>query len=368
MSSLESTMMQADLRSDTITKPDAAIVEAMAMAQVGDDCYGDDPSVYALESYCAELFGKEAALFTCSGTMSNQIALRAHTKPGDEIIVDHTYHINFFESAACSNLAHVVLNTIHSKDGVLDVADIQAAYDSKPRAPIYSQARLVCLENTIAYHGGKVFPVKNMERIGKFAREMGLKVHLDGARLMNACDAAGEPPTAWAKHADTVSLCFAKGLGAPFGSILAGDSESIARARAYRKWYGGALHQSGYMAAAALASLQRNVVRLADDHENARLLNTLLKNSQNTVPVYDEVDTNIVLFDVAPTGLCAKKFSTVMETFGVRLFPWLGTQVRAITHQNVSAEQVEWAAHKIMEVANNLAYEHAKSYNLKLAA
>lgn len=351
MNAISRPSISVDLQSDTRTKPRPHILSAMFQAKVGDDCYGDDPSVNALQAYCAKMFGKEAALFTCSGTQSNQIALLCHTKPGDEIILDHNYHIAYYESAASAKFAQVALNTIQSPDGVLDVDTIDTAIKSRPRGLLYSKTRMIGLENTIAFHAGSVFPMQNMERIGAYARDNEIKVHLDGARLLNACVASGTTPDQWARHVDTVSLCFAKGLGAPFGSILVGDSETIDRAKAYRKMFGGGMHQAGFMAAAALEALRTNVNRLAEDHDNARLLHALLKESPNAKPVHDTPPTNIVIFDVASTGLNSTAFCSKMASHGVHLFPWL-KHVRAITHQDVTREQVEWAAGRIIEVAN----------------
>ncbi len=350
--------MKADLRSDTITKPRPEMLDFMVQAPVGDDCYGDDPTVNELQQECASMFGKEAALFTCSGTMSNQLALKAHTQPGDEIILEKNYHINFFESGPSAHLAQIVLNPVHTEDGVLTPALIEDAINAKPRSPIYSNPRLICLENTIAYYGGKIFPFAVLGAIRTFALKKDMKVHMDGARILNACVATGISPEEYAKCADTVSLCFAKGLGAPFGSILMGDEETINRAKMFRKWYGGGLHQAGFMAAGALYGLRNAWPRLQDDHAKSRLLNNLLKQSEFSFPVSENVDTNIVIFDIKKTSLSAPEFVHHMETRGVCLFPWLGSQVRAVTHQDVSYPEIEWAAKEIMLEAAKLAHKN----------
>lgn len=343
--------MLVDLQSDTRTKPLPHIREAMMRAAVGDDCYGDDPSVNALQEYCAEMFGKEAALFTCSGTQSNQIALLCHTTPGGEVILDSNYHINYYESGASAKFAQVALKPVETEEGILNVDIIEAAIKKKPRGPLYSRTQMIGLENTIAFHAGSIFPIRNMEEIGQYARDNELKVHLDGARLLNASVASGITPAEWASHVDTVSLCFAKGLGAPFGSILAGDAETIGRAKAWRKMFGGGMHQAGFMAAAALEALRTNVDRLAEDHANARLLHSLLMESPHAKPVHGTPATNIVIFDVAATGLNSTDFCATMKNHGVHLFPWL-EHARAITHQDVTRDQIIWAADKIREVAD----------------
>jgi threonine aldolase len=324
--------MRIDLRSDTLTLPNEGMRRAMWEAEVGDDCYGEDVSVRRLEEHCARLFGKEEALFISTGTLSNQIAIRCLTQPGDEVILDASYHVYFFESAQTADLAKVTLNPCFTEDGVLTKADVARAIDSKPRGPMYSAPRLLCAENTVNARGGRVFPIETLRSLRRFADANGLAVHLDGARLMNACAATGLSPAAYAACADSLSLCFAKGLGAPFGSVLADESSFIRSAKKYRKWYGGALHQSGVLAAAALYGIRNNAGRLVEDHANARLLADLLADLPDVVVDPETVETNIVMMDVSRLGISSFAFAEEAKGEGVLLFPWTPTVVRAVTH------------------------------------
>ena len=328
-------MIAIDLRSDTVTQPTPAMRRVMAKAEVGDDCFGDDLSTHMLEEVCAALFGKEAALFMASGTMSNQVALRALTSPGDEVITEERYHINYFESAQSSDLARVVLNICHCPDGILRPRDVAERIASKPRGRLYAQPKLVTVENTINVVGGKVFPLANLKDLADYAHSGGLAVHLDGGRIFNACVASGVEPEEYAKLCDTVSACFSKGLGAPFGSILCGSREVIEKARRYRKWYGGALHQSGIMAAAALHALEHNLSRLAIDHDNAQLMARLLRELPGISLLFEPVETNMVYFDVSALGMDAEEFCRRSAQAGVLFFPWGQETVRAATHLGI---------------------------------
>ncbi|MGO8994226.1 MAG: threonine aldolase family protein [Polyangiaceae bacterium] len=328
--------MIIDLRSDTVTKPTSEMRRVIAGAEVGDDSYGDDPSVNALESYCAELFGKEAAVFTTTGTMSNQLALRALTNPGDEVILDTAHHINYFESAQSASMAGVALNPIDCPDGMMTPRLMEIAIGRKPRIGYYSRPRLVCIENTVAYHGGKIFPLGPMRALHEAARGAEMAVYLDGARLLNACVAARVDPREVARWADLLSLDFAKGLGAPLGSILVGAKEVVDRVRKFRKWYGAGFHQAGIMAAAALYAVQTNVERLADDHRNARDFAAHLANIPGVTMVTPVPETNIVLFDVGRLRLNASGVVAEAQKRGVLLVAWTSTIVRAVTHLGVS--------------------------------
>ena len=344
----------ADLRSDTLTNPDLPMREVMACAPVGDDCYGEDPSVRALELRVAEMLGKEAALFMPSGTMSNQVALRVHTQPGDEVITETGYHISYFESAQCADLARVVLHTATTADGILRVEDVERLIDAKPRGANYAQASLVTIENTVAAHGGVVFPLHEAQALAAFARSQSLAIHLDGARLFNASVASGVSAAQFAACADSVSVCFAKGLGAPFGSALCGTQAFINEAKRYRKWYGGALHQSGMLAAAALFALDTNIERLEVDHDNAQFLAGLLSTLPKISVSNPNPETNFVFFDVSATGLSPREFSDMAAKRGVLLFPWTKGQVRAMTHAGVSPEQLVSACRMLGEMVREV--------------
>jgi threonine aldolase len=331
--------MTIDLRSDTVTKPSDDMRMVIARAPVGDDSYGDDVSVNALESHCAALFKKEAAVFTATGTMSNQLAVRALTDPGDEVILDVQHHVNYFESAQAASMGGVALSSMDCHGGIVTPLLLEAAIARKPRTAYYSKPRLVCIENTVACHGGRVFPLEDLQALFEAATKRDIAVYMDGARLMNACVAANVPPSEFARWTTLLSLDFAKGLGAPFGSILVGSKAVVDRARKFRKWYGGGFHQAGMMAAGALHSVMRNVERLADDHRNARTFAAQVGAVPDVTMVTKVPETNIVLFDVGRLGLTAETVVAEAAKEGVLLVPWTTTLVRAVTHIDVSASE-----------------------------
>lgn len=339
-----------DLRSDTVTRPSGAMRDAIASARVGDDLFREDPTVLQLEARCAELLGKEAALFTPTGTMSNQLALRCHTMPGDEVILDAAYHIHFYESAQTASLAGVTLNPCQTRDGLLTLRDVEEAFNRKPRGADYAVPRLLTIENTVNASGGRVFAVDRIRELRHFADAHGMTIHMDGARLWNASVAAGIAPADYCRSVDTVSVCFAKGLAAPAGSILAGPTSTIATARRYRKWYGGSMHQAGMVAAAALYALDHHVERLADDHANARALAIGLSRLEHLAIDVATVETNIVLVDIASLGISSAEFTNRARSEGVLLFPWLPTVVRLVTHRDVGRAEIQEAVHRLARV------------------
>jgi threonine aldolase len=345
-------MEKIDLRSDTLTHPSPGMIEVMAKAEVGDDAYGEDREVIALQEYCAEFFGKPAALLMPSGIMSNQVALRALTQPGDEVICDASYHINFFESAQSADLGKVTLNALSTEDGILTAESLKHALESKARwTNTYAAPTLVWLENSISTHGGSVYPFAAMQDVSAWSREQGLSVFIDGARILHACIAADVSPVNYAAQADALTMCFSKGLGAPFGSILVGDVDFIARARKFRKWYGGGLHQIGHLAAAALYALKNNVQQLVEDHDNAKILAELL--AQEKRLILKPAETNMVTFDVAGLGVTASEFVRLAAEEGVRLMAWRGDEVRAVTSSNVTRAQAIQAGQKLLRVSNS---------------
>ena len=259
-----------DLRSDTITQPTAAMRQAIATAAVGDDVFGDDPTVNALEAYVAELLGKEAAVFMPSGTMTNQIALRVHTEPGDEVILESEAHIYYYEGGAPAALSGVSCRLVKGDRGIFTAVDMRQVL--RPEDSHFPKTKLVCLENTHNRGGGKIFPLTEIEAIAQVCREQNLPLHLDGARFWNACVATGISEAEYAKPFDTVSVCFSKGLGAPVGSALLGSREIMARARRFRKMFGGGMRQAGMIAAGALYGLKYQRDRLVEDHVNAKFL------------------------------------------------------------------------------------------------
>src|SRR6516225_1198839 len=253
-----------DLRSDTVTRPTPGMRAAMAAAEVGDDVFGDDPSVNRLQERVAALLGKEAALFVPSGTMSNQICVKVHTQPGDELLCEANCHIYNYEAGGPAVLAGVTCRTIEGDYGVLDVSQLEDKI--RPVNDHLVRTRLVCLENTHNRGGGRVYPLEKIQAISTWAHANGLMMHLDGARLWNAIVATGIPAAEWGRHFDSVSVCFSKGLGAPVGSALAGSHDFITRARRIRKRFGGGMRQAGVIAAAALYALDHHIDRLAEDH------------------------------------------------------------------------------------------------------
>jgi len=347
-----------DLRSDTVTKPTEGMRRAMAAAEVGDDVYDEDPTVHRLQERVAALLGKEAALFVPSGTMSNQIAVRVHTQPGDEILVEETCHILNYEAGGPAVLSHVMCRPIRGRYGVLDVDDFEGMV--RPANEHYAQTRLVCLENTHNRGGGRIFPLENIERICRWAQERGLRTHLDGARLLNAVVATGIPADVYAAHFDTVSICFSKGLGAPVGSALAGPKELIARARRIRKVFGGGMRQAGVIAAAALYALEHHVERLQEDHEHARLLAEVINGIEGLVLDPPDVHTNIIWFHVHPTVATAAEVARRARERSVLLGVAGPQTLRACTHLDVSRAMVEYAGRVLEEVVAELSRQRAR--------
>jgi len=349
--------MFVDLRSDTLTQPNIAMLDAMRSASVGDDCYGEDPTVRELEHFCADYFGTETALFMPTGTMSNQVAIRTLTRPGDELVLEAASHVNFFEAAQTSDFSHVNLNVIQAKSGLLTPDEINEAVATKARwSDTYAVPRLMILENSVNGRGGRVYTLQEVTDLVATARQHGMLTMLDGARLLNACVATGTAPREYCKHFDAISVCFAKGLGAPLGSVLLGSRDVIANAKRFRKWFGGALHQSGFMAAAALFAIRNNVERLAEDHAAAQLLVSRLEGLpfiQTSVP-----ETNIVLVDVTQLGISAADFVTRAQSAAVGLMAWTPQLVRAVTSMNVSSQGIVTAADRLTEIIQSLAREN----------
>ncbi|MDZ7261044.1 MAG: aminotransferase class I/II-fold pyridoxal phosphate-dependent enzyme [candidate division KSB1 bacterium] len=337
-----------DLRSDTVTKPSPEMRRAMAEAEVGDDVFGEDPTVNALQEKVAQLLGKEKALFVPSGTMANQICIRAQTQPGDEVIIDINAHVFNYESAAGAAISGIQFLPLPGKRGILEPEQVEAAIrEPNVHCP---PTRLICLENTHNRGGGSIYPLEKIARIRKIALEHGVLMHLDGARMMNACVATGIKPIEYARHFDSVMFYFSKGLGAPIGSIVAGSEEFIVKAHRYRKMHGGAMRQVGILAAAALYALEHNVERLAEDHRNAKKLARGLAEIK-TIGIDPElVETNIVIFDVSKTGYSVAQVVEKFKEKGVLFVPFGKTLIRGVTHLDVSEEDVERAVEMAHEI------------------
>lgn len=338
-------MATIDLRSDTLTRPSAAMRRAMAEAEVGDDVYGEDPTVARLEARTAALLGKEAALFVPSGTMANQIAIGVHAGPGDELLCSTTAHVYVWEGGAIARLWGATARTIETPTQMLSADALNGKI--RPDDSHYPRTRLVCLENTHNRGGGRVQPIAEVAAVSSWARAHGLAMHLDGARLMNAVVASGQPADAWAAHFDTVSVCFSKGLGAPVGSVLAGPTELIRKAHRLRKVLGGGMRQAGVIAAAALYALDHNVNRLADDHRNAQVLAVAIQKVPGLSLESGPVETNLVWVAVDRDFGTAAEVVARLKDNGV-LASALGPQtIRLCTHLDVSEEQAEEAARAI---------------------
>ena len=327
-----------DLRSDTVTKPSPEMRRAMAEAEVGDDVQREDPTINRLEAMSAELYGMEAALFVPSGTMANQIAIKTWTHPGDELICDVNCHVYNYESGAIAGISGVQVNAAEGHRGILTAEQIEPRI--RPGNVHYAPTTLVCIENTHNRGGGSLYPVENVRAISDLTLAHGIRLHLDGARLLNACVATGLKAADYTQYCDSATLCFSKGLGAPVGSVVAGPRPFIEQARRWRKMVGGGMRQAGIIAAAAIYALEHNVERLADDHANARLLASGLAEIDTLDLNPDEVDTNMVFFDCPRTGLTGADVVERMAAEGVLMLATAPQRIRLVTHLDVSREQI----------------------------
>lgn len=332
-----------DLRSDTVTKPTDEMRKVMARADVGDDVYGEDPTVNRLQDMAANMLGKRFALFVPSGTMANQLAIRSQTQPGQEIIVESKSHIVRYEQGAAGALAGVQLHWIYGERGVMSAEQVEAAI--RPNDSHSVTTALICLENTHNAGGGTIYPLSTIERIRTIAVRHRIPMHLDGARLFNAVAATTLPPTVYAQHFETVSICLSKGLGAPVGSLLlSNDQQVIDRARRFRRMYGGAMRQAGIIAAAGIYALERHITRLKTDHEHAKKLARLLQQIPAIHIVPQHVETNIVSFDIIDERRTPTELVTALKEQGVLINALGGNTYRAVTHLNIAAKQIDEAA------------------------
>ncbi len=340
-----------DLRSDTVTKPSREMREAMLTAEVGDDVYGEDPTVNCLQERVAEILGKEAALFVPSGVMANQLALKVHTQPGDEVIVESESHIFNYETAGAAFLSNVQLCTVKGNNGILNVEQVAQAIRSK----IYYNPKtsLVCLENTHNKAGGTIYPLEEIQKIHNLARNRKLALHLDGARLWNASIATGIAPKEYARFFDTVSVCFSKGLGAPVGSALTGTREKIESARKYRKIFGGGMRQVGILAAGALFALDHNYERLKEDHDKAKWLAKELSNLPGIDLDLKSVQTNIIILNISGRSESAEELISKLKAKGVLISEMGISTLRAVTHLDISKEQIIIASEMMKSLFRN---------------
>ncbi len=330
-----------DLRSDTVTRPTAEMRQAMAEADVGDDVYGEDPTVNRLERRAAEMFGKEAALFVPTGCMGNLIAVKVWTHHGNEVICEERSHVNLYELASMSAIAGCMPRAVRGEDGILTWRQVEAGI--RPKIYYDSQTALICLENTVNMWGGTVYPTAQVEDICEHAHAMDLKVHLDGARIFNAATALGENVAQMTRRVDSVMFCLSKGLGAPVGSMVAGSKAFIERARIYRKMFGGGMRQAGVIAAAGLIALEKSPGRLHIDHENAKRLAEGIAEIPGLTIDPKKVRSNIVIFDCTKTGKTAVEICDALHPHGVWAQDTALYSVRVVTHCDVDRAGVERA-------------------------
>ncbi len=339
-----------DLRSDTVTRPSEEMRRAMATAEVGDDVYGEDPTVNRLQARAAEIFGKEAALFVPTGCMGNLICIRSWTHHGHEVICEERAHVNLYELASMSAIAGCMPRTARGgDDGILTWKQIEAVI--RPKIYYDSQTALVCLENTSNMAGGTVYPTERVNDICDHAHALGLKVHLDGARIFNAAVALGEDVASMTAKVDSVMFCLSKGLGAPVGSMVLGSNEFIERARIYRKMFGGGMRQVGVLAAAGLVALEKSPSRLHEDHENAKRLAQAIATIPGLRIDPAGVKSNIVIFDCTATGMNAVEFCDALHPKGIWAQDTAPYSVRMVTHLNVDRAGIDKAIVELRALA-----------------
>ena len=337
-----------DLRSDTVTRPTPEMRRAMAEAEVGDDVYGEDPTVNRLEKRAAEIFGKEAALFVPTGCMGNLIAIKVWTHHGNEVICEERSHVNLYELASMSAIAGCMPRVARGEDGILTWKQIEAVI--RPKIYYDSQTALVCLENTSNMAGGTVYPTAQVEEICDHAHKTGLKVHLDGARIFNAATVLGDHVAVMTRKVDSVMFCLSKGLGAPVGSMIAGTKAFMEKARIYRKMLGGGMRQTGVIAAAGLIALEKSPARLHIDHENAKRLAEGIAEILGLSIDPKKVRSNIVIFDCSKTGKTAVELCDALHPHGVWAQDAALHSVRVVTHCDVDKAGIERALVVLKEV------------------
>jgi threonine aldolase len=329
--------MIVDLRSDTVTQPTAAMKEAMFAAEVGDDVFGEDPTVNKLEEKCAAMLGMDSAIYCPSGTMTNQIGINVLTQPYDEVICYKGAHIYKYEGGGLMGNSHVSVKLLNGDRGRISVAEVAANINNDDQH--YPQTSVVALENTVVREAGSYYALKDIEKISAFARSKNLNMHLDGARLFNALITSGDKASDYGKHFDTISICLSKGLGAPVGSILVCKKEFAKKARRMRKVFGGAWRQAGFLAAAGIYALDHHVTRLKEDHIRATELGKCLQ-QQRYVKSVMPVDTNIVIFELAPT-VTPVVFLEKIEAHQIKALAFSASEIRMVTHLDFNDAMLE---------------------------
>ncbi|MEI8133976.1 MAG: GntG family PLP-dependent aldolase [bacterium] len=338
-----------DLRSDTLTKPSEAMREFMAHAPVGDDVYGEDPTVNQLQNEVAELLGKEAALYCPSGCMTNQLAVNVLTQAGDEVILEADSHIFTYETTAASFLSRIQLHPVKAEArGILGVENVAEAVREK--AYWMPVSRLLVIENTHNRAGGTIYSLDQVRSLSDFAKSQGMSVHLDGARLWNACAARGVSPKEYAQYFDTVSICFSKGLGAPVGSAICGSREVITKAHRMRKIWGGGMRQAGIIAAGALYALRNNRDRIGEDNQKAHRFAEIVTSTATRVRIdLDSVESNIIVIETTESQPDLQRYISDLNALGVKVGQANRRALRAVTHLDVTREECEKAAHIVGE-------------------
>jgi threonine aldolase len=341
-------MRFADLRSDTLTKPTKEMREAMMDADVGDDVFGEDPTINHLQGIIANMTGKEEALFVTSGTQGNEICISAHTRPGQEIIAGRESHIFNYECGGPSLLSGVQMYPVNENNGIITLEQIKTAV--RHVDVHYPQTSLICLENTHNRAGGVILPLENIKKISEFSQNNNLKIHLDGARLWNASIATGIGLKEYCQYFDSISLCFSKGLGAPVGSVVVGDKTFIHQAHYYRKVFGGGMRQAGILAAACIYAVENHFDRLREDHQRAKYFGEEISKIPAIKVDLETIQTNIVIFDVDIPGFEAEKFLMKLQENGVLMLEIDPNRIRAVTHLDLADEDLE----KAIDALSNL--------------
>ena len=344
-------MREVDLRSDTVTLPTAEMLEAMRSARLGDDVYGEDPTVNRLEELAAKKMGKEAALLTTSGTQANLVSVLSQTKRGEEVILEAEAHMYYYEAGAFSAFGGLIPRLVKGQRGVISPKDIES--NLRPPNIHFPPTSLVCIENTHNRAGGTIWTPSQTKAVFDLAHERALKVHMDGARIFNAAVAQGIEPTQLTRFVDSMMFCLSKGLSAPIGSVAVGNREFIVNARRYRKMLGGGMRQAGVIAAAGIIAIEKMVDRLKEDHSNAKILAKGLASIQGISVDPDQVQTNIVIYDVSGLGTTGERWISKLNEAGVKAGGMEGNRIRMVTHRGIEKADIEYS----LNAADNAAKE-----------
>lgn len=340
-----------DLRSDTVTKPSAAMLNAMMEAKVGDDVFGEDPTVNELQNFAADMFGMEAALYCASGTMTNQIAIKLHTQPGDEVICDKLSHVYLYEGGGIGFNAGCSIRLLEGNYGRFTAEQVQENINDKNNIH-FPISKLVCIENTVNKGGGVCWDIDEIIKIKAVCQNNEMALHLDGARLFNALVANNQSALKYGQLFDTISICLSKGLGAPVGSLLLGSRKNIAKATRIRKVMGGGMRQAGFLAAAGLYALQNNIERLAIDHERAKILSSVLQTCNFVESIYP-VETNIVIFKINPNQVSTNHFIDFLKNNEINAVSMGNNLIRFVLHLDITENDFDFLLNKLKQINLN---------------